>query len=99
MVYKKTTWCFSFPLTGPLVHPLERTLTTPPPVTVDNLMMTLSSKGLPLPNLLGSNRRRVFSEDAWLPRGFALAVVFNIILLYKWYHPQTPTALDDFQML
>lgn len=23
----------------------------------------------------------------------------NLILLYKWYHPQSPTPLDDFQML
>lgn len=62
-------------------------------------MMSLPLKGLPLPNMRGSNRRRVFSEDGWLLRGFALAMVFNVILLYIWYHPQTPTALDDFQML
>ena len=63
--------------------------------------MSLPWKGLPLPNVRGSNRRRMDSKDTWLLRGCALTVFFNIILLYKWYyyHPQTPTPLDDFQML
>ncbi|KAH9074364.1 glycosyltransferase family 8 protein [Lactarius deliciosus] len=45
-----------------------------------------------------SSRRR----DSRLLRGLALATFFNLILLYKLYHPQTsqtPTPLDDFQML
>ena len=63
--------------------------------------MSLPWHGLPLPNVLGLNRRRADSKDVWLIRGWALMALFYIILLYKWYYyqPQNPTPLDDFQML
>ncbi|KAH8976693.1 glycosyltransferase family 8 protein [Lactarius akahatsu] len=53
---------------------------------------------LTLPYSRVSSRKRD-SKDAWLLRGLALATFFNLVLLYKLYHPQTPTPLDDFQML
>ncbi|KAI9438761.1 nucleotide-diphospho-sugar transferase [Lactarius indigo] len=61
-------------------------------------MLSLKWNGLPLPNSRGSSRKRD-SKEVWLLRGLALTTFFNLVLLYKWYHPQTPTPLDDFQML
>ncbi|KAH9027572.1 glycosyltransferase family 8 protein [Lactarius hengduanensis] len=61
-------------------------------------MVSLPWNGLTLPYSRVSSRKRD-SKDVWLLRGLALATFFNLVLLYKLYHPQTPTPLDDFQML
>ncbi|KAH8981672.1 glycosyltransferase family 8 protein [Lactarius akahatsu] len=61
-------------------------------------MVSLPWNGSTLPYSRVSSRKRD-SKDAWLLRGLALATFFNLVLLYKLYHPQTPTPLDDFQML
>ncbi|KAH9074368.1 nucleotide-diphospho-sugar transferase [Lactarius deliciosus] len=61
-------------------------------------MVSLPWNELTLPYSRVSSRKRDL-KDAWLLRGFALATFFNLVFLYKLYHPQTPTPLDDFQML
>ncbi|KAH9030443.1 glycosyltransferase family 8 protein [Lactarius pseudohatsudake] len=62
-------------------------------------MVSLPWNGLTLPYSRVSSRKRDW-KDVWLLRGLALA---TLVLLYKLYHPrpqtQTPTPLDDFQML
>lgn len=44
-----------------------------------------------------SNSRR--TKETWILRGFVLMAIFNLIILYKLYHPETITPLDDFQTL
>lgn len=47
----------------------------------------------------GSNNRLGRIKDVWLLRVLALTTLLNIFLLYKWFHPQNITPLDDFQKL
>jgi len=51
----------------------------------------------PLDLSRNSNSRR--TREAWVLRGFLLVTFFNLVLLYKLYHPETKTPLDDFQVL
>lgn len=59
--------------------------------------MSTAWKGLLEPR--ASNRWR--TKETWIQRGFVLATLLNLILLYQWYHSRTAkiTLLDDFQML
>jgi hypothetical protein len=47
----------------------------------------------------GANSRLGRIKDVWLLRVLALTTLLNIFLLYKWFHPQNITPLDDFQKL
>ena len=47
----------------------------------------------------GANNRVGRIKDMWLLRVLALTTLLNIFLLYKWFHPQNITPLDDFQKL
>lgn len=47
----------------------------------------------------GANNRLGRIKDMWLLRVLALTTLLNIFLLYKWFHPQNITPLDDFQKL
>jgi hypothetical protein len=47
----------------------------------------------------GPANRRPSLKETWLQRGLILTTFLSFVLLYKLYHPQTITPLDDFQML